>query len=233
VTQHGRFVLLHAAAGALLLAGGLLGLDRALAEFLHRAGYENLRALIAGTTFLDLVTGKEISKFLPGLLLTAVASVLLLVARTRGLGRSILFVALVQLLGTITTGVSKNFFGRLRPFELLQGGGWEHAWFVGGSAFPSGHAGFYFGLFLPLAWLLPRWRWPLMLVPWFIAVARIDANHHFMSDVGASIVVVAMLTLLMARLTRPAPPAEATAAAPGVRPGGAASDRNCAGRRNR
>lgn len=73
----------------------------------------------------------------------------------------------------------------------LQSGGWSDAWFVGGTAFPSGHSGFYFGLLLPMVYLFPRWWWALRLVPWFIAVARIDANHHFLSGVGAAIVIVA------------------------------------------
>jgi membrane-associated phospholipid phosphatase len=59
-------------------------------------------------------------------------------------------------------------------------------------------------LFLPLAWLLPRWRWPLVVIPWFIAVARVDANHHFISDVGVSIAMAALLTLALARVALPA-----------------------------
>jgi len=210
-----RFVLLHAAVGVLMLAAGLLGLDRLIAESLHATGYENLRVFVAGTTLFDYATGKEISKFLPGLVITACAALLLLLPRARGLGRQALFVGLVQLLGTLTSGVSKNLFGRLRPFELLQGGDWAHAWWVAGNAFPSGHAAFYFGMFLPLAWLLPRWRWPLMVIPWFIAVARVDANHHFLSDVGASIALVAMLTVLLARVARPTPQTDQAADASG------------------
>jgi len=202
-----RFLSLHAAAGALLLAAGLAGLDRYIAEALHASGYESLGFFVGGTRLLDLVSGKEISKFLPGLVLLAGALVLFSIRATRNAGRNVLFVGLVQILGTLIAGVSKNLFGRLRPFELLQGGDWAHAWFVGGSSFPSGHAGFYFGLFMPLAWLFPRWRWPLMLIPWFIAVARVDANHHFVADIGASIVLVASLTWLFARWARPARPA--------------------------
>jgi membrane-associated phospholipid phosphatase len=201
-----RFVLLHAAAGAVMLTAGLLGLDRVIAVWLHASGYEGLGVFVVGTSLLDLVSGKDISKFLPGLVLLAGALILLAMRATRTAGRSLLFVALVQLLATLVAGVSKNVFGRLRPFELLSGGDWAHAWWVGGSAFPSGHAGFYFGLFLPLAWLFPRWRWPLMLIPWFIAVARVDANHHYLSDVGASIVIVAFLTMLFARLARSVTP---------------------------
>lgn len=237
MTIRDRFVLLHAAAGAVLLAGGLLGVDRAVAEYLHRTGYEGLWAFVAGTDFLDFVTGKEISKFLPGLSITACAALMLFWPRARTIGRCALFVGLTQLTATLVTGVSKNFFGRLRPFELLQSGDWAHAWFVGGSAFPSGHAGFYFGLFLPLAWLLPHWRWPLIMIPWFIAIARIDANHHFVSDVGASLMIVSLLTLLLTRLVRPEMSRDqalpAAAAAPGALPADAASDRSCADRRTR
>lgn len=62
--------------------------------------------------------------------------------------------------------------------------------------------GILFGLFMPLAYLFPRWRWPLMLTPWFIAVARINANDHFISDVAASIVLVGVITLILAGLTK-------------------------------
>ncbi|HET9864716.1 MAG TPA: phosphatase PAP2 family protein [Steroidobacteraceae bacterium] len=197
-----RFVLLHALAGAVLTVIGLAGFDRWTAIHLHQSGYEGLEWLLRGTEWLDTVTAKEISKFLLGLLVTGAALLLLIPAVTRRAARAVLFVGLAQLLGTLSTGVAKNLFGRLRPFELLQSGDWSHAWFVGGSSFPSGHAGFYFGLFLPLAWLFPRWRWPLMLVPWFIAVARIDANHHFVSDVGLSIAMVGAITLGLAQLAR-------------------------------
>jgi membrane-associated phospholipid phosphatase len=198
-----RFVWLQVAIGAALLVAGLLGLDRLLAESLRASGLEGLWVLEKGTVFFDTVTGKDVSKFLVGLLLTMGGLALLIAPRSRVAGRNTLFVGLVQLSGTLVTGVSKNVFGRLRPFELLQSGDWNHAWFVGGNAFPSGHTGFYFGLFLPLACLFPRWRWPLVLVPWFIAVARVNANHHFLSDVGASIVMVGLLALLLGRLVLP------------------------------
>ncbi|HVF36057.1 MAG TPA: phosphatase PAP2 family protein [Candidatus Saccharimonadia bacterium] len=202
MTKIEKFITAHAAAAAALLLAGLLGLDRIVAEYVLGSGYQSAWLFSAGTTFLDTITGKEISKFLVGLVLCGFALALLVPARTRAIGRSTLFVGLVQLLGTLLTGVSKNLFGRLRPFQLLESGDWSNAWFVDGSAFPSGHAGFYFGLFMPLAYLFPRWRWPLMLTPWFIAVARVNANDHFISDVAASIVMVAVLTLIIARLTK-------------------------------
>lgn len=202
MTRSEKFIILHIAVGATLLIAGLLGLDRTTAEYLHRSGLENLWIFSAGTSLLDTITGKEMSKFLIGLALSGCALVLMAPSRTRALGWSILFVGLVQLLGTLLTGVSKNFFDRLRPFQLLESGDWGHAWFVDGTAFPSGHAGFYFGLFMPLAYLFPRWRWPLMLTPWFIAIARVNANDHFVSDVAASIVFVGALTLILAKMTK-------------------------------
>ena len=195
-----RFLLLHAAIGCVLLVAGLLFADRALAEYWRAAGLEGLAVLMQGTMLLDLATGKELSKFLPGLVLAVAALVSL--ALRRGATRALLLVGATHLSSTLVAGVSKNFFGRLRPFEVMQNADWAHAWWVGGSSFPSGHAGFYFGLFLPLAWLFPRWRWPLVLIPWFIAVARVNANHHFVSDVAASIVVAALLTLLLANAGR-------------------------------
>jgi membrane-associated phospholipid phosphatase len=202
MTQSNKLVLVHAAIGVAAMLAGLFGLDRIVAEYVHGSGYERLWIFNQGTVLLDTATGKEISKFLIGLLLTGCALGLLVSARTRVLGWSTLFVGLVQLLGTLVTGISKNFFDRLRPFQLLQSGDWSHEWFVDGSAFPSGHAGFYFGLFMPLAYLFPRWRWPLLLTPWFVAIARVNANDHFVSDIAASIVVVGALTLLFAKLTK-------------------------------
>lgn len=202
MTRSEKLIAWQVAIAVVLLIAGLLGLDRALAEYLRVAGHEDLWLFTAGTSLFDTVSGKDLSKFLIGLLLSGGALVLMVLPRTRAFGRSALFVGLVQLLGTLLAGVSKNAFGRLRPFQLLETGDWSNAWFVGGSAFPSGHAGFYFGLFMPLAYLFPRWRWPLMLMPWFIAAARVDANDHFVSDVAASSVLVGVLTLLLARWLR-------------------------------
>ncbi len=195
-----RFVVVQIVLAVALTCLGLLGLDWVVAEYLRTSGWEGLAFFLRGTELLDFVTGKDLSKFLIGLLLSACAGGLLLAARTKALGRSLLYVGIVQLLTTLVAGVSKNAFGRLRPFELLQSGDWSHAWFVGGSAFPSGHAGFYFGLIMPLAYAFPRLRWPLAIVSWFIVVARVNANHHFISDVAASVVLAGALTLSFAPL---------------------------------
>jgi membrane-associated phospholipid phosphatase len=202
LTKSQRLMIVHVAIGVAFTLIGLAGLDGVTAEYLRASGYEGLRMFNRGTVFLDIVTGKEISKFLIGLVLVSSALVLMIPSKTKLISWSVLFVGVVQLLGTLVTGVSKNFFGRLRPYELLKSGDWGTEWFVDGNSFPSGHAGFYFGLFLPLAFLFPRWRWPLLIVPWFIAIARVNANDHFISDVAASIAIVGGLTLLVAWLMR-------------------------------
>jgi membrane-associated phospholipid phosphatase len=184
---------LAAISGVLTLLAIAL-LDQPLAELVRSSSIESAWIFPFGTSVLDLVTGKEVSKFLLGFVLLGAGAALLAAERTQAHGYSLLFVGTVQLSSTLVSGVSKNLFGRLRPFELLETGGWDHAWFVGGSSFPSGHTGFYFGLFLPLAYLYPRWRWPLLAVPFFIGVARIVDNVHFLSDVTASIALAALLT---------------------------------------
>lgn len=202
MTKSRTLLVVHIVVGVLLTLIGLAGLDGLTAGYLRASGYEGLQFFTAGTVFLDTITGKDLSKFLVGMLLVVAALLLMIPARTKLISWSVLFVGVVQLLGTLVTGVAKNAFGRLRPFELLESGDWGKEWFVDGSSFPSGHAGFYFGLFLPLAFLFPRWRWPLLAVPWFIVIARVNANHHFISDVGASIAIVGALTWMVAWLMR-------------------------------
>jgi membrane-associated phospholipid phosphatase len=197
-----RLILANIVAGAAITLAGLVGIDRIVAEYLRNSGYQALPLFIDGTVLFDTVTGKDISKFLIGLVITGAGLALLAKVKARTAAFGLLFVGAVQLLATLVAGVTKNLFGRLRPFELLKSGDWSNEWFVDGSSFPSGHAGFYFGLFLPLVFVFPRWRWPLLIVPWFIAIARVNANHHFVSDVGASIMIAGALTLWLARLLR-------------------------------
>jgi len=177
-------------------------LDRPVAELMRNSGFENAWLFSRGTTVLDYLTGKEVSKFLLGGALLIGGLAIIIPARTKPLGSALLFIGLVQLFSTLLSGMSKNLFGRLRPFQLLETGAWNEAWFVDGSSFPSGHAGFYFGLFLPLAYLLPRWRWPLLVVPFFIAIARVNANDHFVSDATASMALAALITLLAIKVMR-------------------------------
>lgn len=168
--------------------------DQPLAEFIRASGCEDTALFRQGIALLDLVSGKEISKFLLGSAALGGGLALMGLARTRPQGAALLFVGLVQFLSTLVCGVSKNLFGRRRPEELLASSGWDQAWWVDGNSFPSGHVGFYLGLFLPLACLFPRWRVLLLGVPLFVAIARIGVNDHFLSDTTASVVIVALIT---------------------------------------
>jgi len=176
--------------------------DVPLAQAIRGSALEDAWLLQGGTWLLDWITGKEIWRYLLATLLVVPGLLLLFASeRHRRLGAALLFVGLVHLSASLIVVVAKPLFGRLRPDELLSSGA-ESAWFVGGSSFPSGHTAFYFGLFLPLAWLLPQWRAALLVIPCFIGLARIDANDHFLADVCASIALASFLTLLFAYLLR-------------------------------
>ena len=75
-------------------------------------------------------------------------------------------------------------------------------WFVGASAFPSGHAAFYSGLFFPLMLILPRWTFLWLLIPLFIIIARVVQHRHYLSDVTASIALAAVLAIAFRFLLR-------------------------------
>ena len=90
----------------------------------------------------------------------------------------------------------------MRPFQLIEKNDWSHIWFMGSNSFPSGHNAFFWGLFLPFAYVFPRYRIALLIVPVFIGLARIDENYHFLSDVLASIALAALVTLIAAIVLR-------------------------------
>jgi membrane-associated phospholipid phosphatase len=174
----------------MLAALGILLLDRPVAELVHGT-IEGAWLFEQGTALLDRVTGKDVSRFLLGGLVVLTGAGLTIAARRAG--RATLYVGATQLFATLVTGVTKNVFGRLRPGEQFADPHWDASWFVDGDSFPSGHAGFYFGLCLPLAVLFPKWRWPILAVAWFIAVARVVGGYHYVSDVGASVAVAGLL----------------------------------------
>jgi membrane-associated phospholipid phosphatase len=114
-----------------------------------------------------------------------------------------LFVGSAHFLTRLTGGVLKNVFDRLRPFEVIEAGNWDWKFFTGhGNSFPSGHAAQFWGLFFPLAFLFPRFRLPLLILPVFISIARIGVNDHWCSDVIASAALAALMTLLFVWLYR-------------------------------
>jgi membrane-associated phospholipid phosphatase len=182
-----------------------LAFDRGIAEAVRHSGIESATIVVKLRDILDFFTGSSISRaygsigqVLLGITLVVIGVLWLLARRTNYTARALIFTGLVQI-GTIEAGsILKGVFGRLRPFQLLERGDWSHIWFAGGNSFPSGHVAFFGGLFLPLAYLYPKYRVPLLVVPVFIAFARVDENMHFLSDVLGSIALAATITLLAA-----------------------------------
>jgi membrane-associated phospholipid phosphatase len=95
----------------------------------------------------------------------------------------------VQFVATCLADFAKPVFGRLRPHETL-----ADLWFAGGgNSFPSGHAAFYAGLFLPLMVLFPRYSALFAIPPLFVGVARLMEHDHYLSDVAVSFAFAALL----------------------------------------
>lgn len=188
-----RYLLLFAAAMALVALAGLIGLDRTIAAALSGPGGDPVFS--AGIGGLDVIVGKEISTFLLGFVLLAVGGLLAAVARTRRIGWPILFVGACQFTATVAADLSKPLFGRLRPYESSA----ADTWFAVGNSFPSGHTAFYAALALPLVVLRPR-AWPVLAVPLFVAAGRIVLSDHYLSDVAVSLALAALVTAGYVRL---------------------------------
>lgn len=199
-----RITLAWTAAIAILLAClGIFALDRGIALGVHASGIEGAAVIVRLRGLLDTVTGYRFSRIgdlLLGGCLAVAGSVWLVARRSNATARALVFTGLVQLATIAGASQIKGLFGRLRPYQLIERGDWSHIWFASGNSFPSGHVAFYWGLFVPLAYLYPRYRLPLLVVPVFIALARIDENVHFLSDVLGSIALACLITLLAAVL---------------------------------
>jgi membrane-associated phospholipid phosphatase len=201
-----RALALTALACALLASVSIVGFDRQIAEAVHASAAASAAVFVEGTRALDAVSGRSLlrshalSAVLLGGIQFALGVLTWLFNRGSYLARALIFTGGVQLATIASAWALKNVFGRLRPYELFAHADWSHAWFAGGNSFPSGHNAFFWGLFMPLMYLFPRYRFALLLVPVFIALARIDVSMHFASDVLASIALAALVTLLAAML---------------------------------
>lgn len=149
----------------------------------------------AGTAALEQLSLWQASKYLVGFVLLAAGFALRGRDATRTLGNVLAATAVAHLASRLIAGVLKNVFLRSRPWELLESGRWDLQFFVdGGSSLPSGHAAHFWGFFFVLAYAWPRWRVPLLIIPVFIAAARVVVGDHFPGDVLASIAVAAFVS---------------------------------------
>lgn len=177
--------------------------DKSVAAFVNSVGGSASPVLRIGTTLLEFLSGFPLAKYFLSFVLFSAAFLLFLWPRRRALAWLVLFVASANLMTRIVAGLLKAPIGRLRPFEVIANGTWDpRVFFAHGSSFPSGHVAHFWGLFLPLLFLFPRYRIVLLIIPLFIAVARVGVNDHWCSDVLGSISLAALFTLVCASLFR-------------------------------
>lgn len=201
------------AAFALMLLG-IFFFDRPVASFVQSAGGRDCVVLQEGTRWLEVASGFPIDRYFLTYLMLGASLLLFIQRSTRPAAWMILFVATAHIASRLIGGTLKNVFHRLRPFEVIQAGNWDWHFFGDrGSSFPSGHAAHFWGLFLPLLFLFPRYRIPLLILPLFISIARVGVNDHWSSDVLASAGLAALITLICISIFRiqPAPPRQPTA----------------------
>jgi membrane-associated phospholipid phosphatase len=177
--------------------------DQPIAAFVQRIGGRDSVVLKTGTSWLEIATGLPIARYFLTYVLLGLGAVFFIARTTRPVGWILLFVGSAQVTTRLVGGVLKEVFHRLRPFEVIQAANWDWKFFGDhGSSFPSGHSAHFWGLFFPLAFLFPRYRIPLAIIPVFICIARVGVNDHWTSDVIASIALAALVTLVFIWLLR-------------------------------
>jgi membrane-associated phospholipid phosphatase len=204
-----KALLLTFAICAVLALISVFAFDRVIALGVHNSGIERAGVVVRLREFFDLFTGRGVallgnhvgwSQLMLGAIFIALGLVLALARNLSPLSRSLVFAGAVQLATIEAAWWIKDVFGRLRPHQLIERNDWSHIWFAGGNSFPSGHNAFFWGLFLPLAYLYPKYTIVFLIIPVFIAFARIDENYHFLSDVLGGIALAAGITLIAATL---------------------------------
>lgn len=151
---------------------------------------------------IDRVTGLTWWKWLPTVVIVALAVAARLAPPLRRWSRGLALLAIVHVATKLVLYWAKPGLGRLRPREWLARGGDATFGFDGGIAFPSGHTGHYLSIALPLAVAWPRLGLPLLIVPTFASASRLVTDAHFVSDVTGSAALVVALTWLTARSLR-------------------------------
>ncbi|MEY2578562.1 MAG: hypothetical protein QOI49_1386 [Verrucomicrobiota bacterium] len=199
-----RRQLLYSILVALVLT--LLGIfffDQPMSAFVQRAGGGQSVVLKKGTTWLEIAFGLHITQYFLTYLLLGLGAILFVSKTSRPAAWVLFFVGCTQVVTRLTVTGLKDLFQRLRPFKVIEVGNWDWKFFSGhGDSFPSGHSAFFWGLFFPLAFIFPRYRLPLLIIPVFISIARVGVNVHWCSDVIASAGLAAFITLVFIWLFR-------------------------------
>lgn len=192
-------------AAIVLAALSIFLIDQPIAAFVQRAGGRDSKVLQESTHWLEIASGFPITRYFLAYLLLGAAALLFIAKSTRAAAWMLLFIGSTHLVTRLIVGLLKPIFDRQRPFEVLSAIPSHH------DSFPSGHSAHFWGLFLPLLFLFPRYRWLLLLIPVFITIARVGVNDHWCSDVIASAGLAALFTLFFIWLFRMQPDKPAAA----------------------
>ena len=181
------------------MVAGFAGLDRVLAA----AKFDQIGPVLnEAVAWLDLIFWKGRADYAAvGVMLIAAP----VVARLAGPRHARLWAgaAISAALSIALSHGLKPVFGRFRPFQAQEVLGQPDLWFAGGTSFPSGHAGFYAGLFLPLALFWPKLAPLILVVPLLVVAQRVTMDFHYLSDVSAGVALAALLTLSVSRIVVP------------------------------
>ena len=176
--------------------------DRPLALLIHHQLGAAMQAARTFTTALEWIFAFEISKYLYAFLLLLIGAGLHALDRRMSRARAWYFVGSTLLLSRVISGTLKNVFERVRPAEFIKSGEPADFFVDGGSAFPSGHSAFYFGLLFPVALLFPRLKWPLVVFAGLAALSRVFEGDHYLADILASALVAVLLAFGLAKAFR-------------------------------
>jgi membrane-associated phospholipid phosphatase len=195
------------ASAALLLAiiASIFALDRPLALLIHEQLPAATRVAGSVTLALEWIFAFDISKYLYAFLLLLIGAGFHVLQKSAAPARYFYFVGTTLLLSRVISGTLKNVFERVRPPEFIKSRAPADFFVDGGSSFPSGHAAFYLGLFLPLALLCPKLRWPLVGLAFVTSLCRVFELDHYLSDILASALVAVLLVSLLAKAFRVQP----------------------------
>lgn len=89
-------------------------------------------------------------------------------------------------LASLIVNILKRAIGRPRPIEYQDHGLFSFnpfTWNFNFESFPSGHSTVNGALFMALAMLFPRFRWPLLAMGLCLALTRVFVGAHYPSDV--------------------------------------------------
>lgn len=175
-------------------------IDQPLAFFIDKRLQSVQPFFYSLTGYAEIATGFPVSKYLPGFVFLAISAIVFLIDRSVLRAKLFFYLALTFMLSRFAAGLLKNVFERTRPFDLVETSQFGQTFFVdGGSSFPSGHTAHFWGLFLPLIFLFPKYRIPLLIVPVVIGLGRIVVNDHYPGDVLASVYIAFFFTFMLAK----------------------------------